>query len=106
MALKDIFDMFTSKDKENKDGAFAKLIRNAVSNMLGEAQERIQAVIRDAVRSMLFMVLTFTALIFILFGLGKYLTATVPGLAHGVGFAVVGAGILVLVLFAYLLQKE
>ena len=106
MGLKDIIDVFISKDKDSKESSLVKLIRSAFSNVIGEAQDRAQVVIHDAVRSLLFMVLTITALIFILVGLGTYLSETVPGLTHGVGFAVVGGGILVLVLFAYLLQKE
>ena len=103
MGLKDILDAFTAKDKKT---SFAKLIQSTISNSLKELQDRMQAMIRDAVKSVMMMLLSLVALIFILIGLSKYLSASVPGLAGGLGFAVVGGGILVLVLIVHLLQKE
>ncbi|MGM5481133.1 MAG: hypothetical protein ACQESE_01845 [Nanobdellota archaeon] len=103
MGLKNILDALTAKDKKT---SFVKLIRSTISDSLKEMQERLQEALQTAVRSVLLMSLTLVALIFILVGLSKYLSVTVPGLAGGLGYAVVGGGVLFLVLITYLLHKE
>ena len=103
MVLKDILNAFISKEKNN---SIAKTIQSTISNALNEFQERLQNTLEKAAKSMLLMLLSVVAFIFMLVGLSKYLSASVAGLADGLGFVVVGGGMLVLILVAHVLQKE
>ncbi|MFW5865845.1 MAG: hypothetical protein ACOCU6_01995 [Nanoarchaeota archaeon] len=103
MRFKDLYELFTTK---NKKASFVKLLKTAVSDSLKELHERLQSAIHAAVRSLLLMGLTFLALVFVLVGFSKYLSASVSGLAGGLGYAVVGAGVLVVVLIIHLAYKK
>lgn len=103
MILRDLFKSFVDKQKKQSVGT---IIKKAISEAVDEAQQRLQRAVDNALKSVLLMGLSFVALIFILVGMSKYLSASVVALANGLGFVVVGIGLLVLIFLFHALQKH
>jgi ABC-type antimicrobial peptide transport system permease subunit len=81
-------------------------VKESVKETMEDVEKRIVKITHNVVKSLVLVVMTLVGAIFALVGLGTYLNETVAGLAHGVGYIVVGAVIIILALFAKLMQDE
>ncbi len=94
--FKDILkEIFSSKLKDKISG-----LKNDVKDTVDYVEERAKIMAENFVKNTVIFVFIFTGAIFILVGLGKYLSKTVPVLRYGLGFVVVGVLLLILGLFS------
>ena len=108
---------FFSTIKKLLTKSFLSGLESAVETTMHKAETRAEEIIEAAeekatkflhnlVKGAILFFLALTGFIFALAGLGNYLSETVNGLSNGVGYIVIGIIMLVLVIFAKVLQKE
>lgn len=97
--LKDIGSFFLK-------GAFVDNVKESVKETMEDLEKRTQRIVHNVVRSLIVLIMIVIGGIYALTGLATYLTQTVPSMANGVGYITVGAGLIVLAIFAKLMQRE
>lgn len=58
---------------------------------VADIKEKVEIAIHHAIKRIAIIVLFLAGALFILVGLGRYLSETVPGFEHGIGYAFIGA---------------
>ncbi|MFH1072854.1 MAG: hypothetical protein V1743_05485 [Nanoarchaeota archaeon] len=112
------------KHHDQKEGPFTKFLRvvgKAGSYLIGEGidivkrkmdeeieemQRRIELTIKQVLKRITLVIILFTGALFILAGLGKYLSETVPSLDHGLGYVFIGGLLVVLAVLVKLFTIE
>lgn len=70
------------------------------------AEEKATVFLNNLVKGAILFTLALIGFIFALVGLGTYLSQTIDQLNNGVGFIVIGVIVLIVVIFAKVIQKE
>lgn len=100
--LKEIFvSAFGKGVKGTIDG-----LKSSVNDTMEEIEHRVQRITNNAVKSMILFFIFFLGSLFVLIGLGIFLTTTYPVLDAGRGYILLGGIILVLGLVSKALQKS
>ena len=73
-------------------------VKEKVSETMEEAEERLERAIKKVLSITAVFLIVFIGFIFVLVGLAKFLTESVTSFNFGVGYIIVGAGIIILAL--------
>jgi hypothetical protein len=73
---------------------------------VSDIKEKVNAALHHAEKRIAILVLFIAGSLFVLAGLGKYLTETVPGFAHGLGYVFVGVCLLVVGFIGRMFMSE
>lgn len=71
-------------------------VKEAVSDTIEQTEKKIEIVVKKVVKTTLIFLIMIIGFIFVLVGLGKYLSETFPQFSHGLGFAVVGLVLIII----------
>lgn len=71
-------------------------VKTAANKAMDSAQKRMHETVTQILKAAATFVFMIFGLILALVGYGQYLSATVPSLANGLGYAAVGGGLIVL----------
>ena len=77
-------------------GSGADSIKKKVSVTIEDTKKKIQQTVEYVIKTTVVFLIIVLGFIFALVGLSRYLTETVPSLDHGLGFLVIGGGLVVL----------
>lgn len=80
-------------------------VKDKVSETVEDVKHKIEEAVEKAIKKVILVFLVFTGLVFGLVGVGIYLSQTTNAFAHGLGFVLIGAVLLLLALFASYMRK-
>jgi len=86
--------------------AIVDTVKEGFKETFDEVEKRATHIVHNIIKATILMMLMIVGSIFILVGLAKYMTETMPSMNHGLGFVVVGGVVILLVIFAKFMQKE
>lgn len=103
MSFKEIFKDIVSSFV---GGTIIEDVKQGVKQTMDDVEKRTIKLVNNIIKSFVVVSMILLGMIFALVGFSKYLSETVGILNHGIGYVIVGAGLILLAAFAKLMQKD
>jgi len=87
-------------------GEGISIVKETVDDTLGSIVQKVEIAVKHTIKKLMVFIISFLAFIFILVGLGKYLSETIDKLNHGLGYILVGAILLFIAIIGRLFQSN
>lgn len=87
-------------------GSGLSMVKGKVEETIEEIKHKVEVAINHAIKKFIVFLLLLIAMIFILAGLGKYLSETISSFNHGLGYVFVGGCLVLVAIIGRLFQSE